>query len=112
MAGYKVITSAMRAEAQQWDKMAENAKVIRHQVASATLGPAAFFCGDPTELDAIPDATLHQKAYEDIRSTLESLAGAAETEFGQFADVLIRISQKYDQAEDVVEVNLDKAYSE
>lgn len=111
MAGYQVITSALRKEAPKWDDFATALKPILYEVEAATLEITAFFVGDPAEL-AIPiDAKLHKDAYESYRSFVDTVLGEAQTEFGQIADALIKIGQQYDQAEDITELNLNEIYS-
>lgn len=111
MAGYQVITAALRAEAPKWDEFAVEAASIRGAVESADLGLLAFFVGDPVTLGIALDAGVHKRAYDGFQSYMESVLRGAETEFGQIGDALIKIADAYDKAEEVCELNLNEIYS-
>jgi hypothetical protein len=106
LAGYQVITQALRDEAKKWDELTPRVESVRRDVESATLGPLAFFVGDPVTLVlgiAPVDILLRADAYEDFRAFIETALRGAETEFGQIADALIKIAGMYEQAEKIVE---------
>ena len=50
MVGYKVITSAVRAEGTKWRGFADTVGKVNPIVKNASLGDAAFFVGDPVTL--------------------------------------------------------------
>ena len=113
MAGYQVITQALRNESPKWDEFAERAKQVAGQVASTNLDTSAFFVGDASLLGMtnILRAELHRDAYERFRSFVESALRGAETEFPQIGCVLIEIANRYDQAEQLIELDLNQTYS-
>ena len=117
MAHYKVITTALRAEATKWDELAAAASAPRDHAESATLLPTAFLLVDPTGVaplvtwDQPVSAVAHQQSYEDIRGMVATLLGGAVTEFGQIADALIKVATAYEDAERVVEDNLKDIYT-
>jgi hypothetical protein len=112
LAGYQVITQALRNESPKWDEFAERTRQVVGQVASATLDTTAFFVGDPTGLNMnSARADLHRDAYERFRSFVESVLHGAETEFPQIGDALIEIANRYDQAEQVIELDLNQIYT-
>jgi hypothetical protein len=102
LAGYQVITQALREEAKKWDEMTPRVETVRREVESAWLSPLAFFVGDPVTLSLgfVPtDILLRADAYEEFRAFIETALRGAETEFGQIADALIKIAGLYEQAE-------------
>lgn len=106
MAGYQVITQALREEAKKWDELTPRVEHVRREVESAWLSPLAFFAGDTVTLGLgiVPaDILMRADAYEDFRGFIENALRGAETEFGQIADTLIKIAGLYEQAEKIVE---------
>lgn len=110
MTGYKVITEALRAEAPKWDDFAELVGPIRDSVHDTFLGVPAFFCGDPVTLGFDINAALHQNAYEDYRIFMENLLTGAVEEFAQLADALVKVAEKYEAAEKIIELDIDKIW--
>jgi hypothetical protein len=109
--GFEVVTGAVRAEAPKWDGFATQVGEVHRHVESATLGPTAFFVGDPSLLSLTGlDAALHYAAYESFRSHVETVLSGAATEFGQIADVLVKIATAYEQAEKITELRLSETY--
>lgn len=113
MAGYQVITQALRNESPKWDEFTERAKQVLGQVVATKLEVSAFFVGDPTVLGMAGTlrAELHRDAYERIRSFVETALRGAETEFPQIGDVLIEIANRYDLTEQLIELDLNQTYS-
>lgn len=118
MPGYEVITKAVRDEAPKWDGFAQKAEEIRRAVEDATLGPAAFFAGDPVALmTGLPiagslDTMLHQRMYETYRSHVHDLLAGAKAEFEQIADAVGRIAATYEEQEEIGELNFTEIYGE
>jgi hypothetical protein len=107
VAGYEVITQALRDEAKKWDELAPRVESIRREAESAWLSPLAFFAGDVATLaiGIVPgDIALRAVAYEEFRSFIENVLRQAETEFGQIGDALIKIAGIYEKAEGDKEV--------
>jgi hypothetical protein len=118
MPGYEVITKAVRDEAPKWDGFAEKAEEIRRAVEDATLGPFAFFVGDPVALvtglsiAGTFNTALHQRMYETYRSHVHDLLAGAKTEFEQIADAVGRIAATYEEQEEIGELNFREIYGE
>jgi hypothetical protein len=111
LSGYQVVTQALRNEAPKWDEFAASVAAIRGQVASATLEEFAFFVGDPIALAFSFDAKVHSQSYEKFRSFTEALLRGAETEFPQIGDALVEVATRYDEAEELVEFDLNEVYT-
>lgn len=111
MVGYKVVTSAVRAEGTKWRGFADTIGKVNPVVKNATLGPAAFFVGDPTSLavDAL-NAELLSQTYESLRSYVETALDGAVVEFNQIDDALQKIAHMYEQAEAITEIELQTIY--
>lgn len=117
MAGYEVITAALKAEAKKWDALAAAASGPRDHAEAAALLPTAFLLVDPTGIapavtwDQLVSSVAHQQSYEAIRGMVATLLSGAVTEFGQIADALIKVAKAYDDAERVVELDLKDIYT-
>jgi len=111
MTGYKVITSAVRAEGTKWREFADTMGKVNPVVKAATLGPGAFFVGDPTSLAVdVLNAELLSNTYESLRSYVETALDGAVIEFNQIDDALQKTAQMYDQAEAITEIDLKTIY--
>ncbi|CAM2987372.1 hypothetical protein SAXI111661_12115 [Saccharomonospora xinjiangensis] len=112
MPGYEVISSAVRAEAPKWDEFTEVVKSTLTFIQGATLDTSAFFVLTPTagiEINLAPET--HQRAYEKVRAYMESVLQGAEREFPQIGDALIKAANKYDEAEEEVEFDLNEIWN-
>lgn len=111
MAGYKVVTDALRTEAKWWDTRADNMNKVVTAVQGTKLGVTAFFTGDPITL-GLSNATgiPESQSYETFRSWFETTLRDAAGQFQDLAVVLRRIAHDYDEAEKVVEIDLNKVY--
>lgn len=111
MVGYKVITSAVRAEGTKWRGFADTVNKVTPVVANATLGPNAFFVGDPLTLVVSAfNASQLSDTYEALRSYVEGALKGAATEFEQIDGALQKTAQLYDQAEEITEIDLKQIY--
>lgn len=111
MAGYKVITSAVRAEGTKWRGFADTMGNVNPIVKAATLGDTAFFVGDPISLAVdVLNAKLLSDTYESLRSYVENALNGAVVEFDQIDDALQKTAQMYDQAEAITEIDLKTIY--
>jgi hypothetical protein len=111
MVGYKVITSAVRAEGTKWRGFADTVGQVNPVVKNATLGPAAFFVGDPLTLASETlNAKLLSDTYESLRSYVETALTGAVVEFDQIDDALQKTAEMYEQAEEITEINLKQIY--
>ncbi|WP_284747667.1 hypothetical protein [Amycolatopsis sp. RTGN1] len=111
MVGYKVITSAVRVEGTKWRGFADTVSKVKPVVQNATLGPMAFFVGDPLTLATEAfNASLLSDTYESLRSYVETAITGAVLEFDQVDDALQKTAQMYELAEQVTEIDLKKIY--
>ena len=111
MVGYKVITSAVRAEGTKWRGFADTVGRVNPVVQNAMLGPMAFFVGDPLTLATESfNASLLSDTYESLRSYVETAMDGAVVEFDQIDDALQKTAQLYDLAEEVTEIDLKTIY--
>lgn len=111
MAGYKVVTDAIQTEAKWWNIRSDHMAEIVKAVQAARLDSSAFFTGDPltlamSALSAVPES----HAYESFRDWIEVSLREAVEQFHDIAIVLQRIAHDYDQAEKVIDIDLNKAY--
>lgn len=111
MAGYKVVTDALREEAKWWNIRADNLSEIAKNVQDTNLDTIAFFTGDPitlglSALSAVPES----KAYQEFGSWTENTLRQGAEQFHDLAAALEKIARKYDEAEQVAEIDLNKAY--
>ncbi|WP_326566977.1 hypothetical protein VSH64_34735 [Amycolatopsis rhabdoformis] len=111
MVGYKVITSAVRAEGTKWRGFADTVTRVNPVVQNATLGETAFFMGDPVTL-ALGDfnGKMLSDTYEALRSYVETALAGAAVEFDQIDEALQKTAQIYDQAEAITEIDLKQIY--
>jgi hypothetical protein len=111
MAGYQVITSAVRAEGTKWRGFADVVGEVNPVVKNATLGDTAFFVGDPLTLVVESfNAKLLSDTYESLRSYVENALNGAVVEFDQIDEALQKAAQMYEQAEEITEIDLKKIY--
>ncbi|MFF0147391.1 hypothetical protein ATK36_2106 [Amycolatopsis sulphurea] len=111
MAGYRVVTEALREEAKWWKLRADHVHEIANAVQGATLATSAFFTGDPVALAlSAVSAAPESAAYEEFRAWVESTLRQGTEQFHELATVLEKIARKYEEAEAVAEIDLRKAY--
>lgn len=113
---YEVITEALRKEAERWDGIAADTEPVNAFIASAKMGVTAFLMVSPSaigrllSMDTLLEAPIQHSAYEEFRSTMEELTRGAITEFGQIGDALIKMANKYDEAEEICELEFSEIY--
>ncbi|MGO1053028.1 hypothetical protein [Crossiella sp. CA198] len=115
MAGYKVITTAVRTEAAKWDEFAKQIAPAHSAASGMTLSPLAFFVLDPITLMVFPlnlptPPEELASSYEAVRSFMEKLLSGAKTEFSEIGDALVKIANTYDQNEAIVEMDLNEVF--
>jgi uncharacterized protein YukE len=103
MSDITVITESVRKEATKWRRLADQVEPIRGAVQSATLGATAFFIGDG-------NAAAHHQAYYQYQAFMEDILRGAVVEFEQLGKALNKVADAYDDAERVIELDLDKIY--
>ncbi|GGU49746.1 hypothetical protein [Lentzea flava] len=115
MTGFQVVTSALRAEAGKWDELSYRMAPVHRAVEGLTLSPLAFTALDAVSLAGfslgLPTAPEQlARSYEEVRAFIANLLLDAEEEFSEVGDTLIKIADTYDEAEDVIELDLDQTY--
>jgi hypothetical protein len=104
MPGYTVVTEALGQESGKWINLADSMGVVRAATERMTLEATAFFIGDA---NTVP----HYMAYQQFQTTMTSLLSEGETAFLGVSQVLREIQNRYDNAEDVIELDLNEVFS-
>jgi hypothetical protein len=99
-----VITDALRDEGRKWLALSDDVATIKAAAEQLTLAQSAFFIGDA-------NAAVHHAAYRDFHSFMVSVLSGAVTEFEQIGQVLGRIADEYERADEVISLDLNKIYS-
>ncbi|WP_406641531.1 hypothetical protein [Amycolatopsis sp. WGS_07] len=111
MAGYQVVTEAIRTEAKWWHLRADSLSEIAKTVQETHLDASAFFTGDPVTLAlSAVSAGPESSAYKEFGSWVEGTLHQGIGQFRDLAATLEKIARKYDEAEEVAEIDLTKAY--
>ncbi|GII23036.1 hypothetical protein [Planosporangium mesophilum] len=100
----KVITESVRDEAKKWRSLADQMEPVKQAVHDMSLAPEAFFIGDANILE-------HHSAYCSYREFMEKALTGAVVEFEQIGRALDKIADAYDNADNVVTLDLNKIYS-
>jgi hypothetical protein len=98
-----VVTDAVRAEARKWRQLSDQVAPVKQAVDGLTLAQSAFFIGDA-------NAALHAEVYAGFQRFLATVIGGAVTEFEQLGGALDKVADAYDNADAVVDLNLDQIY--
>ena len=108
MAGYQVVTRALRIEATKWDPHAERIAEVHQAVSGMTLDTSAFWIGDPVNfLFTTGVAAIDKAAYDSLQQFMEQKLSTAGDEMSRISDVLIKAANTYDQNEEVVALDLN-----
>lgn len=111
MAGYQVVTEAIRTEAKWWHLRADSMSEIAKTAQETHLDASAFFTGDPVTLALSPlSAGPESGAYKEFGSWMEGTLQQGISQFRDLAATLEKIARKYEEAEEVAEIDLNKAY--
>ena len=100
-----VILSALHDEARKWQGLSDTIAPIKTVVEGLHLDPTAFFIG----MDA--NVAVHSAAYDGFQSFMVTILGGAVTEFDQLGTALNKIADIYDEADQVIAVDLNRVYS-
>lgn len=111
MAEVEVVVSALRSEAKKWKRLADDSDSgmvhIRSLIESETsLTEGAFL------IDVFLTGGQHYHAYEKFWHSTLGLTTQASTEFEQMGRALDRAADIYDDANNVIEFDLNKMYQE
>ncbi|WP_412540050.1 hypothetical protein R8Z50_30170 [Longispora sp. K20-0274] len=104
MSQVTVITDALRRESSKWGHLSDQAASIKVSVDGLGLTSLTFYVGEPSNL-------AYSQAYDAFQALMSTVMGGAATEFGQVATALLKIADAYDDADAVVEVDLNAVYS-
>lgn len=99
-----VITNALRDEGRKWRLLSDDVPPVRLAVERLTLEPTAFFIGDI-------NVQLHWQAYDSFHRFIVKILGEAQVEFEQLGTVLGSIADRYDEADELIALDLNKVYS-
>jgi hypothetical protein len=103
MANVEVITEAVRAESRKWSHFAARMEPPRRAAADLFLEPSAFFIGNF-------NTGVHSAAYQRYQSFMVDILAGAVHEFDQLAAALGKIADEYDNADKIVELDLNRIY--
>lgn len=99
-----VVLSALRDEARKWQGLSDTVTPIKTVVEGLHLGPSAFFIGDAS-------VVVHSQAYNGFQSFMVTILGGAVTEFDQLGSALNKIADIYDEADQLIALDLNEVYS-
>jgi len=99
-----VVLSALRDEARKWQGLSDTIEPVKTVVDGLHLAPSAFFIGDANVL-------VHSAAYDGFQTFVATILGGAVTEFEQLGTALNKIADIYDEADQVIAVDLNHVYS-
>jgi hypothetical protein len=103
MSKVTVVTEAVRAEARKWKKLSDQAAPVKVAADGLTLAQTAFFIGDA-------NAAIHAQVYASFQGFMANILSGAVTEFEQLGGALDKVADAYDNADALVDLNLDKIY--
>ncbi|MFI6273129.1 hypothetical protein [Micromonospora zamorensis] len=98
-----VITDALRTEGGKWLQLSDSATAIKGAAERLSLDASAFYIGDA-------NAGVHSAAYRDFHAFMVAIFAGAATEFEQVGEALRRVADAYDQADEVISLDLNTIY--
>ncbi|MEU7923264.1 hypothetical protein [Micromonospora zamorensis] len=98
-----VITDALRTEGGKWLQLSDSVAAIKGATERLSLDASAFYIGDA-------NAGVHSAAYRDFQAFMVGILTGAATEFEQFGEALRRVADAYDQADEVISLDLNTIY--
>ena len=107
MTGVKVVTDALRAEANKWQDIHDKTETIIRAVDGLDLLETAFWVGEPLEINA----KINSKTYNEFQNAVLASYRAAAVEFDQISRVLVKIANEYDRQEKIAELDINLAYT-
>lgn len=99
-----VITDAIVDEAAKWRRLSSEVEPIKQAADGLDLSGSAFYIGDGLNF------VLYSNAYNDFQSLMVSALSGAVTEFEQIGGALDRIATAYDQADQIVSLDLNQIW--
>lgn len=103
MSQVTVITDALRAEGRKWRQLSDQMVPIKAATEGMELSMSAFFIGDL-------NAELHSGAYKQFQSFMVQILSGAVTEFDQFGGSLYKAADAYDNADEIIALDLNELY--
>ncbi|HEX5542967.1 MAG TPA: hypothetical protein VFX60_15630 [Micromonospora sp.] len=103
MSQVTVITDALRAEGRKWCQLSDQIATIKTATEGLELSTSAFFIGDA-------NAQLHSGAYEKFQLFMVHILSGAVTEFDQFGGSLYKAADAYDNADEIIALDLNELY--
>jgi endonuclease/exonuclease/phosphatase family metal-dependent hydrolase len=104
MSGYEVVTEALQAESAKWTDLADSMGAVAASVGGLGLDPSAFFCGDFNMM-------THYQGYQNFQEYMEALLSQGREEFSQISNALLDVKRGYEEAEDVIDGDLNEIFS-
>ncbi|HEX5596380.1 MAG TPA: hypothetical protein VFX61_10235 [Micromonosporaceae bacterium] len=103
MAKVTVITDALRAEGRKWRQLSDQMATVKAAAEGLELSPSAFFIGDL-------NVGLHSTSYDNFQSFMVHILSGAVTEFDQLGGSLYKAADAYDNADEVIALDLNELY--
>ncbi len=99
-----VITDAIVDEAAKWRRLSGQMEPIKQAADGLDLAGTAFYIGDGLNF------LLYSNSYNDFQNLMVTALGGAVTEFEQIGAALDKIAAAYDQADQVVSLDLNQIW--
>lgn len=103
MSNVTVITNALRAEGRKWHQLSDRIAAVKAAAEGLELSATAFFIGDA-------NVQLHSAAYDKFQSFMVHILSGAVTEFEQLGGSLYKAADAYDNADEIIELDLNDLY--
>jgi len=104
MADVKVVTEALRREADKWTGLSDQMETVTKNIQNECyLGDGAFWCGTPLSIGLEP-------IYREFWEFMHARTGEAFTEFDEISGALKRAADEYDGSDEVSAETLRKIY--
>ncbi|GIH08613.1 hypothetical protein Rhe02_66800 [Rhizocola hellebori] len=99
-----VITEAVVDEAAKWRRLAGQMEPIKSSADGLDLAGSAFYIGDGLNF------LIYSNSYNDFQNLMVTALGGAVTEFEQIGGALDKIAAAYDQADQIVSLDLNQIW--
>lgn len=99
-----VITEAVVDEAAKWRRLSSQMEPIKTAADGLDLAGSAFYIGDGLNF------AIYSNSYNDFQNLMVTALGGAVTEFEQIGGALDKIAAAYDQADQIVSLDLNQIW--
>jgi hypothetical protein len=99
-----VITEAVADEAAKWRRLSGQMEPIKTAADGLDLAGTAFYIGDGLNF------LVYSHSYNDFQNLMVTALGGAVTEFEQIGGALDKIAVAYDQADQIVSLDLNQIW--